>query len=425
MDHPPPPPNRAAPGVPAPERPPPLPRRIQDTEHEQFVGKFRRVLSTKRMNRLSRSASPAPRDFVNLAMPHGMPPSYSSLRNLPIIPTPATEPKAVRFRNLMHMLSNTPLNWENPGLLDEALRSVPLERIYAQAEEHRQINAAEAASLGLDKPAWAYQDCVILSLLDWFRKSFFTWINNPPCARCGSPTISVGRTPPQDEEKARGATNVELYQCSLPECAIYERFPRYSDAFVLMQTRKGRVGEWACCFGMLCRAMGLRVRWVWNSEDHVWIEYFSQHANRWVHIDPVEGWFDKPLSYTTGWGRQLGYCIAFSRDGATDVTRRYVRNLNHWSKERVRCSEANLLYILDEIRAMRRKDMAKSEKFKLKGEDLREEYELSTIVAKNLVLELCRNLNNPQTQSRVDIDALKVAEARQEGMLLNQSKEFS
>jgi peptide-N4-(N-acetyl-beta-glucosaminyl)asparagine amidase len=123
----------------------------------------------------------------------------------------------------------------------------------------------------------------------------------------------------------------------------------------------------------------------------------------------------------TGWGRKLGYCIAFSRDGAADVTRRYARNLQHWSQERTRCSESTLIYILDEIRAMRRKDMSKQEKFKLKGEDIREEYELSTIVAKTLVVELCRTLlkngtepPKPTPQSIIDADAQKVQEARQE-----------
>jgi peptide-N4-(N-acetyl-beta-glucosaminyl)asparagine amidase len=97
------------------------------------------------------------------------------------------------------------------------------------------------------------------------------------------------------------------------------------------------------------------------------------------------------------------------------VTRRYARNFNQWSEERTRCPEAVLLYIINEIRAMRRKDMSKQEKFKLQGEDMREEYELSTIVAKTLVVELCRNL---QTRLRPDADAQKVAEARQEGMFL-------
>jgi peptide-N4-(N-acetyl-beta-glucosaminyl)asparagine amidase len=266
--------------------------------------KFRRVLSTKRMNRLSRSSSPAPSQFFpDIPDPQDFlpPPSYKSLRNLPLIPSPPSDARSIRFKSLLESLSNTPMNWENPGLLDEALKSVPLERIYNQAEEERQISQAEAESLGPHvKPEWGYQDCVVKALLEWFKGTFFSWVNNPPCSACGSPTIGVGMAAPMDDERVRGANTVELYQCSLAECRSFERFPRFNDAFVLMTTRKGRVGEWACCFGMLCRAIGGRVRWVWNSEDHVWIEHYSQHRKRWVHIDPCEGKFDQPQLYTKG-----------------------------------------------------------------------------------------------------------------------------
>ena len=123
-------------------------------------------------------------------------------------------------------------------------------------------------------------------------------------------------------------------------------------------------------------------------------------------------------SYTNcaciGWNKKIAYCIAFSADGAADVTNRYCRSPMKHGAERKRISESALLYVLDEICQMRRRDRNKDERFKLAHEDAREMRELRHYYFSTLTSDLAKSYvpDKKMTPSQV-ADAQKAAEGRQ------------
>lgn len=115
---------------------------------------------------------------------------------------------------------------------------------------------------------------------------------------------------------------------------VLNRSPCFSSPEKLLQTRTGRCGEFSNLFLLFLRACQIPSRQVYNQEDHVWNEYWSSSARRWIHLDSCEGAFDNPLMYELGWGRKMSYGIAFGKDGIEDVSLGYVADWREGGWER-------------------------------------------------------------------------------------------
>lgn len=206
--------------------------------------------------------------------------------------------------------------YRKPGAFEAVFREVPVATLM-----RRTLDAAAGA------PESSFSDRLLRVLTAWFKSDFFTWVNAPACGGCGrgDHMDAVGRSGPATEDERRGqAHNVEIYRCRL--CSAQTRLPRYNDPVRLLAWRKGRCGEWANCFTLICLALGFDARYVCDWADHVWTEVYSVDAGRYVHVDPCENAVDQPLLYESGWGKAVGpWIVAVGPDAMVDVTKRYTR----------------------------------------------------------------------------------------------------
>ncbi|XP_011091954.1 peptide-N(4)-(N-acetyl-beta-glucosaminyl)asparagine amidase isoform X2 [Sesamum indicum] len=259
------------------------------------------------------------------------------------------------------------LMYEDPHRQEAARKTVPVEKL----EEKAMVALAREGNL---KPAKDELDhAFLLQLLLWFKQSF-RWVNAPPCDSCNNDTINQGMGVANHSESLYGASRVELYCCK--SCSNVTRFPRYNDPLKLLETRKGRCGEWANCFTLYCRAFGYESRLILDFTDHVWTECFSPYLGRWMHLDPCEGIHDNPLLYEKGWKKNLDYVIAVSRDGVCDVTKRYTRKWHEVLSRRVITTEPALASILSDITRECRKNFVSEMLLKLDERDKSEVEEL-------------------------------------------------
>uniref|UniRef100_A0A8D0H0Y6 Peptide-N(4)-(N-acetyl-beta-glucosaminyl)asparagine amidase n=1 Tax=Sphenodon punctatus TaxID=8508 RepID=A0A8D0H0Y6_SPHPU len=265
--------------------------------------------------------------------------------------------EAIFFTTLQSNFQHV-LVYESSSLQKKAMACIPIQELKERAQEKliqaRKVNKGSLVN---------EQDFLVLELLHWFKSDFFQWVDNLPCSKCGGPTESKDNLAPSDEDLTWDANRVENHFCN--QCQFSNRFPRYNNPEKLLETRRGRCGEWANCFTLCCRAVGFEARYIWDSTDHVWTEVYSSSQQRWLHCDPCEDVCDKPLLYEVGWEKKLSYIIAFSKDEVVDVTWRYSCKHKDVLSRRTRIKEALLRETINNLNKLRQQSLSESRKKEL------------------------------------------------------------
>ncbi|XP_015263723.1 PREDICTED: peptide-N(4)-(N-acetyl-beta-glucosaminyl)asparagine amidase isoform X1 [Gekko japonicus] len=248
--------------------------------------------------------------------------------------------------------------YENPALQKKALACIPIWELKKKAQDSlTQARKVDGGTLVNE------QDFLLLELLNWFKCDFFQWVNNLPCSKCEGQTESKDNLTPSEDDLRWDASRVENHFCN--QCQLSNRFPRYNNPEKLLETRRGRCGEWANCFTLCCRAIGFEARYVWDATDHVWTEVYSSSQQRWLHCDPCENVCDKPLLYEIGWGKKLSYIIAFSKDEVVDVTWRYSCKHDELLSRRTQVEEAALRETINNLNKMRQQSVTEGRRREL------------------------------------------------------------
>ena len=182
-------------------------------------------------------------------------------------------------------------------------------------------------------------ELIVKGLLKWFKNDFFSWVGNriecPTCnatngKKSAKQTGNMVQAELEDEIRYEGS-RVELYQCE--DCNQIVRFPRYNDPAKLLETRKGRCGEWANAFCFILTSLDFTNRYILDTTDHVWGEVMLEDGSRFAHFDSCENCWDEPLLYEQGWGKKLQYILGFGKDHLVDVTPKYTLNFLQCQEE--------------------------------------------------------------------------------------------
>ncbi|CAM9424128.1 unnamed protein product [Chrysoparadoxa australica] len=171
-------------------------------------------------------------------------------------------------------------------------------------------------------------------LCEWFRQEFPYYYG--VCGRCNSPDTSsfVGFISSSPQERKFKASRTELYYCKT--CQAVTHFPRFGLTSKVLETRRGRCGEYTAVMLRFLEGLGYRCKWVVNRGGHMWCE--AMVKGRWVHVDPCEASVDDNQLYER-WGRDLTYVLGFTRSEVQDVTSSYTSNFEKAKERRDLCEQ--------------------------------------------------------------------------------------
>ncbi|XP_034935210.1 peptide-N(4)-(N-acetyl-beta-glucosaminyl)asparagine amidase [Chelonus insularis] len=278
------------------------------------------------------------------------------LKNLETLPKKNNAIKSLHFTNKNPQRNSffktiqshfeSVLNYENSELQKKANSCIPIDKLKLNAVKQLRVIQKEIilnsnnGKNSTEESQVSIEELLLREVMHWFKNEFFTWMDSPKCKSC-TQVCTFNRNEFRNDPRI---SRVEIHMCK--QCNTEEEFPRYTDSEILLKTRTGRCGEWANTFTLICRSLGYEARIVYDQTDHVWTEVWLINSHRWVHVDPCEDTYDRPLLYEKGWNKKLSYIIAFSKDEIQDVTWRYTRNQANVMKRRKICSEEHLLDLI-------------------------------------------------------------------------------
>lgn len=200
----------------------------------------------------------------------------SKIINPQIPKVTGTKPKIIMnkptFLNKIESMFIDVLQYEDKNLQEYTKKYIPIDELQIGAMKRmRSLQMNIKMKKSIDKNDTSenkitIDDLLIVELLDWFKNRFFKWVNSLPCDTCKT-SCKFNRIEMTNDPRA---SRIEIHKCV--DCGKEEKFPRYNDPKILLITRRGRCGEWANAFTLICRTLGYDARLVHDETDHVWTE---------------------------------------------------------------------------------------------------------------------------------------------------------